>query len=118
MGVRYTWLGAGTSSTPNACFRSLVIFFQPRASNVTLRYTSEDPRTSDQVAAEDRVREDVERAGGAWAQLSQEQRERILARLRDKKQRAQAARARKQADQESLEQRVAKLEERIARLGG
>jgi predicted Fe-S protein YdhL (DUF1289 family) len=60
----------------------------------------------------------VERTGGIWAQLSPEQRRQILARLRDKKQRAQAARARKQAEQEGLEDRVKKLEERVARLGG
>lgn len=83
-----------------------------------IRYTTDDSRTAEQVAADDRVREDVERTGGAWAQMSNEQRDQILARLRDKKQRAQAARARKQAEQESLEERVAKLEERIARLGG
>jgi predicted Fe-S protein YdhL (DUF1289 family) len=64
------------------------------------------------------IREDVERTGGIWAQLSPEQRKQILARLRDKKQRAQAARARKQAEQETLEDRVKKLEERVARLGG
>ena len=83
-----------------------------------IRYTADDPRGPEQTAADDRMREDVERTGGAWAQMSKEQREQILARLHEKKQRAQAARARKQAEQESLEQRVAKLEERIARLGG
>jgi predicted Fe-S protein YdhL (DUF1289 family) len=83
-----------------------------------IRYTTEDTRSDEQVKADDRIREDVERTGGIWAQLTAEQREDLLARLRDKKQRALAARARQQTQQETLEQRVARLEERIARLGG
>jgi predicted Fe-S protein YdhL (DUF1289 family) len=83
-----------------------------------IRYTTEDTRSDEQVKADDRIREDVERAGGVWAQMTAEQREQILARLRDKKQRALAARARKQAEQATLEQRVARLEEIVARLGG
>jgi primosomal protein N'' len=50
--------------------------------------------------------------------MSAEQRVLIRARLHDKKQRAQAARARKQAEQKTLEERVDQLEERLARLGG
>jgi predicted Fe-S protein YdhL (DUF1289 family) len=83
-----------------------------------IRYTTDDSRTAEQATDDDRIREDVEKTGGVWAQMSKEQRDQVLARLRDKKQRAQGARARKQAEQESVEQRLAKLEERIARLGG
>jgi len=50
--------------------------------------------------------------------MSDAQRALIRARLHDKKQRAQAARARKQAEQKTIEERVALLEERLARLGG
>jgi hypothetical protein len=83
-----------------------------------IRYTTEDARSEEQAKADDRIREDVERTGGIWAQLTAEQRAQLLARLRDKKQRALAARARKQAEQETLEKRVARLEELLARLGG
>ena len=83
-----------------------------------IRYTTKDTRSGEQAKADDRIREDVERTGGGWAQLTAEQREELLARLRDKKQRALAARARRQAEQEPLEQRVARLEEIVARLGG
>jgi hypothetical protein len=83
-----------------------------------IRFITEDFRSPEQAAADDRIREDVERSGGVWAQMTPERREQIVARLRDKKQRAQAARARKQVEQESLEQRIAKLEERVGRLGG
>jgi predicted Fe-S protein YdhL (DUF1289 family) len=83
---------------------------------VPIRYTTDDPRSQEQVAADDRTREEVERTGGVWAQLTDEQRADVLARLRDKKQRAKAARARKQAEQDALEERIARLEERVARL--
>jgi predicted Fe-S protein YdhL (DUF1289 family) len=83
-----------------------------------IRYVTDDTRSAEQVQADDRIREDVERTGGIWAQMSPDQRQQILARLRDKKQRAQAARARKHAEREALEDRVKKLEERVARLGG
>ncbi|HEX2687384.1 MAG TPA: hypothetical protein VHN14_12245 [Kofleriaceae bacterium] len=83
-----------------------------------IRYTTEDTRSEEQARADDQVREEVERTGGVWAQMSAEQRALIRARLQDKKQRAQAARARKQAEQKTLEERVARLEERLARLGG
>lgn len=83
-----------------------------------IRYTTEDTRSDEQVKADDRIRQDVEGTGGIWAQMTEEQREQLLARLRDKKQRALAARARKQAEQQTLEQRVARLEELVARLGG
>ncbi len=83
---------------------------------VPIRYTTDDTRSDEQAKADDRIRDDVERTGGAWAQMTAEQREQILGRLRDKKQRAQAARARKQAEQDALEDRVARLEERVARL--
>jgi DnaJ-domain-containing protein 1 len=85
---------------------------------VPIRYTTEDTRSDEQVNADDRVRDEVERTGGIWAQMTAEQRTQIRARLRDKKQRAQAARTRKQAEQKTLEERVAQLEERLARLGG
>jgi predicted Fe-S protein YdhL (DUF1289 family) len=85
---------------------------------VPIRYTTEDTRTVEQANADDRIRDEVERTGGSWAQLPHEQRAQVLARLRDKKSRALVARARKQTEQETLEERVAKLEERIARLGG
>jgi len=78
----------------------------------------EDIRSNAPANADDRIREEVERTGGIWAQMTLEQRAQILGRLQDKKARALAARARKQAEQETLEERVAKLEERIARLGG
>ena len=83
-----------------------------------IRYTTEDVRSDEQVKADDRTREDVELTGGAWAALTAERRAQLLARLRDKKQRALDARARKEAEQETLEQRVARLEELVARLGG
>jgi hypothetical protein len=83
-----------------------------------IRYTTEDDRSEDQTRADDQVREEIERTGGIWAQMSAEQRALIRARLRDKKQRTQAARARKQTEQKTLEERVARLEERLARLGG
>ena len=83
-----------------------------------IRYVTEDTRSEEQVSADDRVREEIERTGGVWAQMSDEQRALIRARLHDKKQRAQAARARKLAEQKTLEERVAQLEERLARLGG
>jgi predicted Fe-S protein YdhL (DUF1289 family) len=83
-----------------------------------IRYSTEDTRSQEQASADDRVREEIERTGGIWAQMSDEQRALIRARLHDKKQRAQAARARKQAEQKTLEERVAQLEERLARLGG
>ena len=83
-----------------------------------IRYSTEDTRSPEQVAADERVREEAERTGGAWAQLTPEQRAQVLARLKDKKERAEAARARKQADQGDLEARVTRLEERLARLGG
>jgi predicted Fe-S protein YdhL (DUF1289 family) len=83
---------------------------------VPIRYTTDDPRTQEQIAADDRTREDIERTGGAWAQMTDAQRADVLARLKDKKQRAQAARARKQAEQDALEDRIARLEERVARL--
>lgn len=83
-----------------------------------IRYITEDTRSEEQANADDRVREDVERTGGIWAQMAPEQRAQVRARLRDKKLRAQAARARKHAEQKTLEERVAQLEARIARLGG
>ena len=83
-----------------------------------IRYTTEDTRSEDQASADDRVREEIERTGGVWAQMSDEQRALIRARLHDKKQQAQAARVRKQMEQKTLEERVAQLEERLARLGG
>jgi len=85
---------------------------------VPIRYTTEDTRPEVQVNADDRVRKEVDRTGGIWAQMSPEQRAQIRARLLDKKRRAQAARAQKQAEQKTLEERVALLEKRIARLGG
>ena len=83
-----------------------------------IRYTTEDMRSEEQARADDQVREEIERTGGVWAQMSADQRALIRARLQDKKQRAQAARARKQAEQKTLEERVTQLEERLARLGG
>ena len=83
-----------------------------------IRYITEDTRSDEQVKADDRVRDEVERTGGVWAQMTTEQRAQIRARLRDKKQRAQASRARNQAEQKTLEERVARLEERLGRLGG
>jgi len=83
-----------------------------------IRYVTDETRSDEQTNADDRIRDEVERTGGVWAQLSAEQRQQILARLRDKKQRAQAARSRKQTEQETLEERVARLEERVGRLGG
>jgi predicted Fe-S protein YdhL (DUF1289 family) len=83
-----------------------------------IRFTTDDTRSPEQAATDDRTREEVERGGGVWAQMTQEQRAHVTARLRDRKLRAQAARARKQNEQESLEERIARLEERVARLGG
>lgn len=83
-----------------------------------IRYTTEDKRSEEQVRADDQVREEVERTGGVWAQMSAEQRALICALLQGKKQQAQAARAHKQAERKTLEERVAQLEGRLARLGG
>lgn len=83
-----------------------------------IRYITNDTRSAEQAQSDDRIREDVEVSGGIWSQLSAEQREHLRARLHDKKQRAQAARASKQAEQDALEERVRKLEERVAKLGG
>lgn len=83
---------------------------------VPIRYTTDDPRSQEQVAADDQLREEIERTGGVWAQMTDEQRSQVLARLKEKKQRAQAARARKQAEHDALEERIARLEERVARL--
>jgi hypothetical protein len=83
-----------------------------------IRYITEDTRSEGQTRTDDQVREEVELTGGVWATMSAEQRALIRARLQDKKQRAQAVRARKQAEQQTLEERVAGLEERLARLGG
>lgn len=81
-----------------------------------IRYMTDDNRTTEQAVADDEVREEVERTGGVWAQMSPEQRAQVLARLKDKKQRAQEARARRQAEHDALEERVARLEERVSRL--
>lgn len=83
---------------------------------VPIRYTTDDPRSPEQVAADDQLREEVERTGGVWARMTHEQRSQVLARLKEKKQRAQAARARKQAEHDALEERITRLEERVARL--
>jgi hypothetical protein len=64
-----------------------------------IRYITEDTRSEEQARADDHVREEIEGTGGVWAQMSAEQRALIRARLRDKKQRAQAARVCKQAEQ-------------------
>lgn len=85
---------------------------------VPIRYTTDDTRSAEQAKVDDRIREEVERTGGVWAQMTAEQREQILVRLKDKKQRAQAARARKQGEREDLEDRVTRLEDRVARLEG
>lgn len=81
-----------------------------------IRFTTQDNRTPEQMAADDKVREEVERTGGARAQMTPEQRAELRARVRDKKQHAEAARARKEAEQKSIEDRLARLEERVARL--
>ena len=81
-----------------------------------IRYMTDDNRSAERAVADDQVREEVERTGGAWAQMSPEQRAQVLARLKDKKQRAQEARARRQAEHDELEERVARLEERVSRL--
>lgn len=83
-----------------------------------IRCTTEHMRSEEQARADDHVREEIERTGGVLAQMGAEQRALIRARLCDEKQRAQAARARKQTEQNSLEERVARLRERLARLGG
>lgn len=83
-----------------------------------IRYIMNETRSAEQAQSDDQIREEVERASGIWSQLSMEQREQLRARLHDKKQRAQAARASKQAEQDALEERVRKLEERVAKLGG
>src|SRR5262245_16037169 len=83
-----------------------------------IRYTTDDNRSAEQALADDHVREQVERTGGAWALMSTEQRAQLRARMREKKRRAEAARARKEAEQRSLEERIALLEKRVARLEG
>jgi predicted Fe-S protein YdhL (DUF1289 family) len=84
--------------------------------SMPIRFTTDDHRAPEQVVADDQVREEVERTGGAWARMSPEQRAQVLARLKDKKQRAEEARARRQAEHDALEERVAHLEERVSRL--
>src|ERR1041384_1523095 len=113
MGARYTWCGAGTSSTRARLPHHRLLPVRRRLA-MPIRYVTEDTRSEEQVSADDRVREEIERTGGVWAQMSDEQRALIRARLHDKKQRAQAARARKLAEQKTLEERVAQLEERLA----
>jgi hypothetical protein len=81
-----------------------------------IRYTTDDKRTTEQATADDRVRDDVEHSGGAWSQMTPEQRAQLRARVHEKKQLAEAARARKQTERQSLEDRVAALEVRVARL--
>jgi hypothetical protein len=83
-----------------------------------IRYITNETRSPEQTQSDDRIREEVEGTGGIWSQLSAEQRVQVRARLHDKKQRAQAARTNKQAEQDALEERVRKLEERVAKLGG
>jgi hypothetical protein len=85
---------------------------------VPIRYTTEDTRSAELADADERVRSEVERTGGIWAQMTPEQQAQVRARLREKKQQVQAARARKQVEQKTLEERVTQLEQRIARLGG
>jgi hypothetical protein len=85
---------------------------------VPIHHIPEDTRSDEQANADDRVRNEIERTGGVWAQMTVEQRAHIRTRLRDKKQHAQAARTRKQAEQKTLEERVAQLAQRLARLGG
>ena len=81
-----------------------------------IRSTTDDNRTPTQVAADDKVREEVEATGGAFAQMTPEQREQLRARVQERKQAAEAARVRKQAeDDKTIEDRVARLEERVAR---
>ena len=58
-------------------------------------------RSEEQADADDLVRNEVEHTGGIWTQMSPEQRAQIRARLLDKKRRAQAARAQKQAEQKT-----------------
>jgi O-acetylhomoserine/O-acetylserine sulfhydrylase-like pyridoxal-dependent enzyme len=41
---------------------------------VPIRYITEDTRSDEQVNADDRVRNEVERTGGVWAQMTTEQR--------------------------------------------
>jgi hypothetical protein len=83
-----------------------------------IRYETDDPRTDEEKAADDRAREEVERTGGVWAQMTPEQRTATLARLRDRKRRARAARGDKESREKALEERVAQLEKRVARLEG
>jgi hypothetical protein len=83
-----------------------------------IRYITNETRSAEQAQSDDRIREDVEGTGGIWSQLSAAQREQLRARLHDRKQRAQTIRASKQAEQDALEERVRKLEERVAKLGG
>jgi len=83
-----------------------------------IRYTTDDNRTPAQVAADDKVREDVETTGGAFAQMTPEQREQLRVRVQERKEAAAAARDRKQAEDKTIEDRVARLEERVARLEG
>jgi len=83
-----------------------------------IRYITNETRSAEQAQSDDRIREDVEVTGGVWSELSAAQREHLRARLHDKKQRAQTIRASKQAEQDALEERVRKLEERVAKLGG
>ncbi|MEP6863182.1 MAG: hypothetical protein ABJE66_21335 [Deltaproteobacteria bacterium] len=83
-----------------------------------IRYITNETRSAEEEHSDDRIREEVEGTGGIWSQLSAEQRAQVRARLLEKKQRAQAARSNKQAEQDALEERVRKLEERVAKLGG
>lgn len=50
-----------------------------------IRYTTEDNRTAAQTTADEQVREEVERTDGAWAQMTDEQREQLRARVQEKK---------------------------------
>ena len=50
-----------------------------------IRSTTEDARSEEQANADDRIRNEVERTGGIWAQMTAEQRAETLAHLRDKR---------------------------------
>jgi predicted Fe-S protein YdhL (DUF1289 family) len=83
---------------------------------MSIRHCTDDSRSDERSRADERIREEVERTGGVWAQMSPADRERVLGRLHEKKQRAREARARREAVRDVLTERVAALEERVAQL--
>jgi hypothetical protein len=51
---------------------------------VPIRYTIEDARSPEEASSDEQIREEIERTGGVWVQMTREQKSGVLARLHDK----------------------------------